>query len=59
MHGTGDELLVDYDDAARAIRRWFAQTLELGARHCACRLRRPPSLARDYPFSVERDIPFH
>jgi hypothetical protein len=33
LTGAGDELLVDYDDAARAIRRWFAQTLEPGARH--------------------------
>jgi hypothetical protein len=33
MTGARDDLLVDYDDAARAIRRWFAQTLEPGARH--------------------------
>ncbi|HWE21117.1 MAG TPA: hypothetical protein VG758_28790 [Hyphomicrobiaceae bacterium] len=33
LTGACDELLVDYDDAARAIRRWFAQTLEPGARH--------------------------
>jgi hypothetical protein len=33
LTGACDELLVDYDDAARAIRRWFAQTLEPGVRH--------------------------
>jgi hypothetical protein len=33
LTGARDKLLVDYDDAARAIRRWFAQTLEPGARH--------------------------
>ena len=26
-------MLEDYDDAARAVRRWFAQTAEPGARH--------------------------
>jgi hypothetical protein len=33
LTGAPDKLLVDYDDAARAIRRWFAHTLEPGARH--------------------------
>jgi hypothetical protein len=33
LTGARDKLLVDYDDAARAIRHWFAHTLEPGARH--------------------------
>ena len=32
LTGTTDEL-EDYDDAGRAIRRWFAMTEEEGARH--------------------------
>jgi hypothetical protein len=33
LTGTCCETLQDYDDAARAIRRWFATTAEPGARH--------------------------
>jgi hypothetical protein len=33
LTGTRDELLVDYDDASRAIRIWFALMAEPGARH--------------------------
>ena len=32
LTGTADEL-ADYDDAARAVRRWFATCAEPGARH--------------------------
>jgi hypothetical protein len=32
VSGTGCEL--DYDDAGRAVRRWFALMAEPGARHC-------------------------
>jgi hypothetical protein len=31
--GTCCETLQDYDDAGRAMRRWFALTVEPGARH--------------------------
>jgi hypothetical protein len=33
LTGECDELLVDYDDAGRAVRRWFALMGEPGARH--------------------------
>jgi hypothetical protein len=33
LTGARDELLVDYDDASRAVRRWFALMAEPGARH--------------------------
>jgi hypothetical protein len=33
LTGACDELLVDYDDAGRAVRRWFATMWEPGVRH--------------------------
>ena len=33
LTGTSGDELVDYDDAGRAVRRWFALTWEPGARH--------------------------
>jgi hypothetical protein len=33
LTGTCLEVLQDYDDAGRAVRRWFAQMQEPGARH--------------------------
>jgi len=33
LTGAQDEQLVDYDDAGRAVRRWFALMAEPGARH--------------------------
>jgi len=33
LTGARDELIVDYDDASRVVRRWFALMAEPGARH--------------------------
>jgi hypothetical protein len=33
LTGSQDKQLVDYDDAGRAVRRWFALMAEPGARH--------------------------
>ena len=50
LTGTCCETLQDYDDAARAIKRWFALMAEPGARHCP-RQRPEITNAKRCPFS--------